>query len=121
MSVFLRRGCTEEVSNAWFVKGGRLGLAADLVTGSLLVCADGTTWSPAINTVLQAGSEVGAGFFPALSGGNGAKVRCNFGLDTGRGLQLPAPARDYVPIGVAAAGKQVAKGTACIRQLRGSG
>ena len=51
-----------------------------------LVMAD---WRVAFPSGVRPSASVGAALFPAVSGRDGARVRCNFGLDQRRPLRYP--------------------------------
>jgi hypothetical protein len=46
-------------------------------------------WKTAYSSGLQPSATVGAALFPAISGEEGVRLRCNFGLDPGRPLRFP--------------------------------
>ena len=90
---------SEEFANGWFQEGMVLCLDADLSAGTLRVAvgrlqSDGTEgpccgeWTTAVLSGLQPSATVGAALFPAVTG-SGARLRFNFGLDSGRPLRFP--------------------------------
>jgi hypothetical protein len=88
------------VAAGWFTAGKRLGVAADLDAGTLLVSVDGADWTVAFQAGCAPGPAVGAGLFPALSGRDGARVRCNWGGDSGRRMRLEPPSGGYRVVGL---------------------
>jgi hypothetical protein len=115
LSIFFFRD--QSVSNAavgWFVARKLLRLAADLDAGAMRVAVvdtDGSCagsenatsilpspmahislvadWKTAFSSGLQPSATVGAALFPAISGNDGVRLRCNFGLDPRRPLRFP--------------------------------
>ncbi len=83
----------------WFAAGKTLGVAVDLDAGTVLVSVDGADWAVAFLGCAP-GAAVGAGLFPALSGKNGARVRCNWGADESRPMQHAPPASEYRAVGL---------------------
>jgi hypothetical protein len=113
---FSIRNQWDSAAAGWFNAGKLLRLAADLETGAMLVAVvetDGTSaggdtsasifpctspmahitlvadWETAYSSGLKPSAAVGAALFPAISGREGVRLRCNFGLDPRRPLRFP--------------------------------
>ncbi len=89
------------MAEGWFAAGKTLGLALDLGSGTMLVSVDGGEWAVAFPEGCAPSSSVGAALFPALSGKEGATVRCNWGADALRPLEHAPPSGDYMALGLA--------------------
>jgi hypothetical protein len=87
------------VAPGWFVAGKTLGLALDLDAGTLRVSVDGGAWAVAFQDGCAPGAAAGAALFPALSGCDGARLRCNWGGDGGRPTRHAPPSGDYRAVG----------------------
>ena len=88
-------------ASGWFAAGKTLGLALDLEAGALLVSVDGAEWAAApFSHPCKPGADAGAGLFPALSGAVGARVRCNWGVDTRRPMRHAPPPGGYRAVGL---------------------
>ena len=113
----------DRVAGGWFAAGATLGVALDAAKGEMLAflapIADSATaaaaygtspiWKSVYANGVQPGAAVGGGLFPCLSGGDGAKVRVNAGLDAARPLRLPPPTREFRPAGQAWAARAAAE------------
>ena len=89
-----------EAAAGWFAAGKTLGVAVDLDAGTLRVSVDGADWAVAFQAGCAPGAAVGAGLFPALSGSDGARVRCNWGADESRPMRHAPPASEYRAVGL---------------------
>ncbi len=89
------------MAGGWFTAGKTLGVALDLDAGTMLVSVDCAGWTVAFADGCAPGAAVGAGLFPAISGQRGARVRCNWGADTGRPMKHCPPSGEYSAIGLA--------------------
>jgi hypothetical protein len=89
------------VAGGWFGAGKTLGVALDLDAGTLLVSVDGAAWTVAFADGCAPSAAVGAALFPALSGSEGAQVRCNWGADAGRPMKHGPPSGEYCAVGLA--------------------
>jgi hypothetical protein len=76
-------------------------VALDLESGTLRVSVDGLEWVVAFPEGCAPSSGVGAAVFPALSGSEGATVRCNWGEDASRPLKHAPPSGEYMALGLA--------------------
>jgi hypothetical protein len=76
-------------------------MALDLESGALRVSVDGGEWAVAFPEGCAPSSSVGAAVFPALSGKEGATVRCNWGADASRPLKHAPPSGEYMALGLA--------------------
>jgi hypothetical protein len=111
---FIREQLGSKAAGGWFEAGKLLRLAADLDAGAMRVAVvetDGTcagdenstsiipspmahtlllaAWQTAYSSGLQPSAHVGAALFPAISGSDGVRLLCNFGLDPLRPLRFP--------------------------------
>ena len=106
----------EEVN--WFTAGSVLCVAADLDGGKMLVfSSDGSMgasgdseWRTVHEVGLRPGEAVGVGLFPAVSGKDGARIRCSFG-----NLRFAPPSGGFVAVGDSGTGSmQVLRCNACV-------
>jgi hypothetical protein len=112
---FIRGQRSSKAAGGWSEAGKLLRLAADLDAGAMRVAVvetDGTSaggensksslypppiahiplvadWQTIYSSGLQPSAAVGAALFPAIRGYDGARLRCNFGLDQRRPLRFP--------------------------------
>lgn len=100
-----REDLGSKVARGWFAAGKVLRLAADLDEGSMRVAVaslegqqaeqpgeeQAGKWTTAFASGVRPSAAVGAALFPAVSGKNGARVRCNLGRDEGRPLRFAPP------------------------------
>ena len=96
-----RGGYGSFVADGWFTSGNVISVAADLDSGKMMVfchgdadASDTAMWKTVDETCLQLGEAVGVGFFPAISGKGGAKIRCFL-----REVQCAPPSGDFVAVG----------------------
>ncbi len=89
------------MASGWAATGKTLGVAVDLDAGRMLVRVNGAAWADAFSAACAPSAVAGAGLFPALSGGMGMRVRCNWGVDAARPMKHGAPAGGYRAVGLA--------------------
>jgi hypothetical protein len=82
--------------------GATVRVAWEVKTNMLLVAINGAKLMPLIHKGVVPGSTVGAGLFPAISGGGGCQVRWNLGQQRFR-YELP---QEYLPWASANRGDQ---------------
>ncbi len=85
----------------WFAAGKTLGVALDLGSGNLRVSVDGGEWAVAFPEGCAPSGSVGAALFPALSGCDGVRARCNWGTDAARPMKFAPPSGEYMAVGLA--------------------
>ncbi len=81
--------------------GKTLGVALDLDVGMMRVSIDGGEWIVAFSDGCAPSAIAGASLFPAVSGGKGAEMRFNWGLDEMRPLKHAPPSGEYLAVGQA--------------------
>ncbi len=85
----------------WFTAGKTLCVALDLDSGTMRVSVDGGDWAVAFQDGCAPSAAVGAALFPALSGWDGARVRCNWGADAELPFKHAPPSGEYMAVGLA--------------------
>jgi hypothetical protein len=103
------RNCLGSVVAAagWFETGNILGVALDLDTGTLLASVNGTCWVVACPNAIHTSpccpsGTAGSALFPAMCGGGGARLRCNWGGVAGRPMRHCPPSGQYLAVGLIA-------------------
>ena len=85
----------------WFKKDKTLGIALDLDAGVMSVSVDGGEWAVVVPDGCNPSVTAGATLFPAVSGGKGARMRFNWGVDAVRQLKYAPPSAEYQAVGLA--------------------
>ncbi len=96
----------ESVIPGWFTAGSVLGIAVDLDSGTLFCTACGRGgWISCFQSGLRPGATVGNALLLAVTCADGARVRCNSGIDPSRPMRHDPPSSLYRPFGADAGGQ----------------